>query len=226
MIDNTTQQPTLAHFATPIRHPARYSDALLPVMAQYLTPGMRVLDPFAGVGTIQRLSFTGAKFFTGEIEYRVCEHSAGTRRVCADAQLLPFASESVDAVMTSPTYGNRMADTFVDGSERNTYTAAFGFSLHENNAGAMQWGLRYQWLHEGAYKQCYRVLKQNGLMVVNVSDHIRDGERVYVARWHYATLSKIGFDHIVTHEIKTPRNRKGQNGNARVESEYIFVFRK
>ena len=221
-----TSQPTLELFAPPIRHPARYSPDLLRVMSRYLTPGMRVLDPFGGVGTINRLAFTGAKFFTGEIEYRVCEHSAGTRRVCADAQMLPFASESFDAVFTSPTYGNRMADTYTDESNRNTYTAAFGFDLHANNTGAMQWGLQYRWIHDGTYKQCYRVLKQNGLMVVNVSDHIRDGERVNVARWHLATLHEIGFDHITTHDISTPRNRKGQNGNARVECEYIFVFRK
>ena len=43
----------LPTFAEPIRHPARYSDALLPVMAPYLANGMLVLDPFGGVGGIK-----------------------------------------------------------------------------------------------------------------------------------------------------------------------------
>jgi len=221
-----TNAPTLPTFDAPLRHPARYSDALLPVMAQYLRPGMRVLDPFGGVGTINRLAYTGAKFYTGEIEYSVCAQSAGTRRACADAQMLPFASESFDAICTSPTYGNRMADKFTDDSWRNTYTASFGFTLHKDNSGAMQWGVPYQWLHQCAYKQCMRVLKPGGLMLVNVSDHIRDGERVHVAKWHFDTLRAIGFQHLTTHEIKTPRNRMGQNGAARVECEYIFVMQK
>ena len=42
---------TLPHFAAPIRHPARYSDAILQTMARYLRAGWLVLDPFAGAGT-------------------------------------------------------------------------------------------------------------------------------------------------------------------------------
>ena len=175
------QAPTLPGFAKPIRHPARYSDALLPVMAQYLKAGMLVLDPFGGVGGVNRMAYTGARFVTGEIEILVCEHSAGLRRTCADAQALPFAGESFDAVCTSPTYGNRMADTYVDDSERNTYTAAFGFDLHPQNSGAMQWGSEYRALHARAYAECWRVLKPGGLLIVNVSDHIRDRKVVRVS---------------------------------------------
>ncbi len=219
-----TNQTLLASFAPPIRHPARYSAALLPVMAQYLKPGMRVLDPFGGVGTIHRMAYTGATFFTGEIEYRVCEHSAGSRRVCADAQSMPFASETFDAICTSPTYGNRMADTYVDESERNTYTAAFGFALHPANAGAMQWGKAYRELHRLVYAEARRVLKSGGVIIVNVSDHIRDGKQIPVATWHNITLRELDFEIVATHSIHTPRNRKGQNGAARVGVEYVFAF--
>lgn len=216
----------LPTFAPPIRHPAKYSDALLPIMAQYLAPGMLVLDPFGGVGGVNRMAYTGAHFVTVEIEYRVCEHSAGSRRVCADAQTLPFASETFDAICTSPTYGNRMADTYTDDSERNTYTAGFGFTLHPCNSGAMQWGDAYRNVHERAYYESLRVIKPGGLMICNISDHIRDGKTVRVSQWHFAMLRAIGMKHIVTHNIATPRNRKGQNGAARVEVEHIFVFEK
>ena len=216
----------LPTFAEPIRHPARYSDALLPVMAQYLANGMLVLNPFGGVGGINRMAYTGAHFVTVEIEERVCVHSAGSRRVCADAQALPFASETFDAICTSPTYGNRMADTYVDESERNTYTAAFGFELHPHNSGRMQWGHAYRTLHQIIYAECYRTLKKGARLIVNISDHIRDGKQLPVAAWHYLALDELGFYPMHTHDVPTPRNRKGQNGAARVEVEHVFVFEK
>lgn len=221
--------PTLPTFATPLKHPARYTPALLHVIAQYLKPGMLVLDPFGGVGTLNKLAYTGAKIFTGELEFKVCEHSAGLRRVCADAQNLPYTTASLDAIVTSPTYGNRMADDPSNWSpdwQWNTYTSGFGFKLHPSNSGALNWGKKYRGLHAAAYLECWRVLKPSGLMIVNISDHIRDHERVYVSKWTFDTLVDLGFQYRKCHAVKTPRMTFGANHTARTACEYIFVFEK
>mgnify|MGYP000212145934 CR=1 FL=1 len=216
----------LPTFTKPARHPARYSVALLPVMAQYLQPHWRVLDPFGGVGGLAKLAHTGTRIVIGELEFPIIQQAAGKRRVNANAVALPFADDSFDAIATSPTYGNRMADTYTDDSRRNTYTAAFGFALHPQNSGAIQWGPRYRILHRTAWDEAARVLKPRGLFVLNISNHIRDGREINVAAWHCETLKSLGLHLQTTHTIPTPRNRYGANGEKRAPCEYIFVFQK
>ena len=104
------------------RHPARYSDALLPVMARYLIGCRRVLDPFGGVGGVFRLSawLPGAELQAVEIEP---EWAAADPRITLGSALsLPWAAGYFDAVATSPAYGNRMADHHDarDGSRRSS----------------------------------------------------------------------------------------------------------
>ncbi len=220
------QNPPLPTFTQPARHPARYSAALLPIMARYFDANMRVLDPFGGVGGLAKLSSTGAHIIIGELEYTILAQAQGKHRVNANAIALPFADESFDAIATSPTYGNRMADTYTDGSRRNTYTAAFGFTLHPQNSGILQWGNAYRLLHRTAWDEAIRVLKPRGIFLLNISDHIRDGERIPVAQWHYDTLKSLSLRHIATHDIATPRNRYGANHDKRVPCEFIYVFQK
>jgi tRNA G10 N-methylase Trm11 len=183
-------QATLPIFAQPIRHPARFSAALLPIMARYLGAGWLVLDPFAGLGGLARLGVTGARFVLNEIEWNVIANAQGKRRVAGNALTLPFAAETFDAVVTSPTYGNRMADHHRarDASRRNTYFHAFGGALHCDNTGLLQFGAAYCERHARAWSEAARVLKRGGLLVLNVSDHIRDGRRVYVSKWHHDML--------------------------------------
>src|SRR5581483_8994857 len=189
-----TNQATLPQFRAPIRHPARFSDALLPIMARYLRAGWLVLDPFAGVGGLARLGLTGARFVLHEIEWNVITQGQGKCRVAGNALNLPFAAETFDAVVTSPTYGNRMADHHRarDASRRNTYFHAFGGALRCENTGLLQFGAAYCERHAQAWRETARVLKRGGLFLLNVSDHIRDGRRVYVSKWHLETVRGMG----------------------------------
>ncbi|OQY87161.1 MAG: hypothetical protein B6D41_12320 [Chloroflexi bacterium UTCFX4] len=221
-------QIRLPQFAKPIRHPARYSDALLPIMAQYLRAGWLVLDPFAGVGGLAKLGFTGARFVLNEIEWNVIAQAQGKCRVMGNALTLPFAAETFDAVVTSPTYGNRMADHHRarDASKRNTYYHAFGGELHGDNTGLLQFGAAYCERHARAWGEAKRVLKRGGLFLLNVSNHIRGGRQVDVSQWHVETLCGMGLRWRASHCIPTPRNRFGAHGNLRCECEYVFVFEK
>jgi len=223
----TDSQCVLPMLTTPIRHPARYTHAILETIAPYLKKGWRVLDPFAGVGGLARLGYTGARVYLNELEPVCISQAAGGCRVNGNAFALPFAGETFDAVATSPTYGNRIADHHQarDASRRNTYFHALG-ALHPDNTGLLHFGAAYCERHTRAWCEAHRVLKVGGLFLLNVSDHIRAGQRVYVSKWHYDTARAVGFRLLACHAVKTPRNRYGANGQLRCPVEYIFVFQK
>ena len=214
------------------RHPAKYSDSIIPVLARELDGCKRVYDPFAGTGKIANIMDHG---FDGEIYCCEIEPEWAhiDRRITAwficDAEHTSFIQdEFFDAICTSPTYGNRMADHFEarDGSRRITYRHYLERPLHPENTGRMQWGKRYREKHEAVYAELYRVLKPGGLFVLNVSDHIRGGKIVRVSDWHLETLKALGFSLIRSHAVETPRMRMGANHDLRVPHENVYTLQK
>src|SRR5690606_17672076 len=105
-----------------------------------------------------------------------------------------------------------------------TYRHCLGRPLNEENTGKMQWGGKYRQKHIEIYKECLRVLKPNGLMIVNVSDHIRKGEVVNVVKWHKEALTNLGMKLIDENKIHTPRMRFGKDTTSRVQHESILVL--
>lgn len=87
------------------RHPAKYSDPILEKLKLFVLPEHRVLDPFAGVGRVHELD---ADTWGVEIEPEWA--AAHPKTIVGNALMLPFKDKSFDAVVTSCTYGNRMAD--------------------------------------------------------------------------------------------------------------------
>jgi len=204
------------------KHPAKYSDALLPIFEKELEGYDRVLDPFAGTGKIREVR-PDAELL--EIEPEWAEIRGAT---VGDALDMPWPDGSFDAVCTSPTYANRMADhhNARDASKRNTYRHTLGRELHPNNSGKLQWGHKYRLFHFIAWKEVKRVLRPDGKFILNISDHIRKGKVVPVAHFHKMLLILIGFDLVKEYRIETPRQRQGENGKLRVDHEMIYVFRK
>lgn len=94
-------------------HPAKFSSPILDLIDTILPIDARVLDPFAGVGLIHNLCRRSVAI---ELEHEWAEdaHSIvegmGQATVVANALQLPFRDGSWPWVVTSPTYGNRMAD--------------------------------------------------------------------------------------------------------------------
>jgi tRNA G10 N-methylase Trm11 len=216
-----------------IKHPATYSTKFIPIFAELLINKRTVLDPFGGIGKlaeIKKHGYTG-KIICNEIESEWVAHS--THQVdqwnIGDAQDLSWLEDSsIEAICTSPTYGNRMADSFVakDTSKRITYTHYLGRKLSKSNTGAMQWGDKYRAVHQQVYSECYRVLKNDGLMIVNISNHIRKGIEIDVVQWHESCLKNHGLTLIEHRKISTPRMGFGSNGNIRVKTESILIFEK
>lgn len=215
-----------------VNHPAKYSQEFIPIFFKELKEYNNVLDPFAGtgrIGLIKNYGFTG-KIYANELEpewLKENKYNCDVLTYC-DAEFLPYESSFFDAICTSPTYGNRMADCHnaKDNSKRNTYTHCLGHKLNDENTGKLQWGNKYREKHQKIYKELYRVLKDNGIFVINISNHIRKGVEIDVCGWTTECLQAIGFVNIKEYNIKTKRNKFGRNGNVRVENEKIIIFKK
>jgi hypothetical protein len=217
-----------------VDHPARYSAPILARLAELLDVEARAigrpvvaLDVFAGAGGIHRLARSNVATVGLELEMEWCRATSGPT-VNGDATRLPIRAGSVDLIVTSPVYGNRMSDHHEarDGSRRVTYRHLLGRPLSPNNAGAMQWGDDYRALHLAAWAEALRVLRPGGLLLCNVKDHTRKGVVMPVVLWHRSALDGLGFAIEAVEAVSTRGMRLGANREARADGEAIIRARK
>ena len=237
-------------------HPAMFSRELIEPLAATIRGRRKVLDPFAGTGRIHTVAeAAGVPRSTGielEEEWANLDAFPGPKRlqIAGDSLVvLPtFRAGTFDAVLTSPAYGNRMADKHeakdsckrCDGagvigasecrickgtglSRRNTYRHRLGRPLSENNGGGLQWGTEYRDLHRAIWAASSRVLSPGGVFVVNCSNHIRLGQVIDVCAWHKDVLLELGLSLVEVIEVETRRQRHGANHHLRVAGEQIIV---
>lgn len=215
-----------------IKHPAVYTDKFIPIFAEHLQGYNKVYDPFAGTGKISLIREFGwsGDLYCSEIEPEWTHRYSGINHwFIGDSSKTSFIKDGFfDAICTSPTYGNRMADHFEarDSSKRITYRHRLGRVLSEDNTGRMQWGEKYKNKHQEIYTEVLRTLRSGGLFILNISDHIRAGRVIPVSQWHVALLINLGC--IVEKEIniETQRMGFGANAKARVDTELICILRK
>lgn len=227
---NERRRPTKKVYETGVSHPAVFSDGILPVLASLIdSTHARILDPFAGVGRVhelRKLVDWDVETVGVELEKEWADLHPDTHQ--GNALVLEYADSCFDAVVTSPTYGNRLADNHIarDDSVRRSYTHDLGRQLDKDNSGAMQWGSSYRDFHRAAWLESKRVLRPNGRLVLNISDHIRQKQRQYVSSWHAETLLGMGFVLADSSRVVTPRLRSGSHSSSRVASELVLAFDK
>lgn len=208
-----------------VSHPARFSDPLFPVFRDLLAGYHRVLDPFAGTGRIHELR---PEWETWGVEIEPEWATLSPFTVVGNALFLPFPDASFDAVVTSPSYANRLADHHraVDPHLRRSYTHDLGRALHPQNSGAMQWGSPYRNLHRRAWGQAERVLRPGGRLVLNIKDHIRRDQWQDVVAWHLRFLVGLRLVPVAIRPVVTSALRQGANAEARVDAEMVLAFDK
>lgn len=199
---------------------------------------LHLLDPFGGVGGIHRVVVQGVSTTTIEIEeewweesYKLSKNLPGHYSILAD--FFEWARDvdgSYDIVVTSPTYGNRMADHHVpspeDVSVRNTYTHVLGRQPSEGSSSTMQWGDEYRQFHARFIRTTSTILAPGGLFLLNVSDHIRKGVKQPVVAWYKGQLRLNRFELVEDIVIPTKRLKMGANSESRVDGEHLLVARK
>lgn len=224
---------------TPAPHPAKFSESIIDRIGRYLDSiGFEgaILDPFAGVGRVHLLADSPHPRVTFGVELEPEWAAHHPRTIVGDVMRLRelgFNPGEMDAIVTSPVYGNRMSDDHTpspsDTSRRNTYKHTLGRDLTEGSAAVLQWGpsarkrTEYQDFHRAAWQVVVEALAVDGLFVLNISDHIRGGKRMRVTAWHKATLAKLGIEWVDEIRVDTPRQKMGANGDVRVEYESILI---
>lgn len=215
-----------------VKHPAVYTDSFIPIFAKHLNGFSNVYDPFGGTGKIALIKEHGfnGEIYCSEIEPEWTNQYDGVDYwfICDSAKTSFIKNEFFEAICTSPTYGNRMADHFEakDSSKRITYRHGLGRKLTDGNTGKQQWGNSYKNKHIEIYNELFRVLKPEGTFILNISDHIRAGKIIEVSKWHKEALESIGFNLIESISVPTRRMGFGENSHLRVQNENIFIFKK
>jgi tRNA G10 N-methylase Trm11 len=145
-----------------------------------------------------------------------------------NALRLPWRKPCFDAIATSPTYGNRLADSYEasDPEARRSYRFDLGRPLHDDNSGALQWGDAYRKFHERAWSEALRVLRPGGRFVLNIKDHIRDGKWQDVAAWHVACLQREGLTIAAIRPVITSGQKLGSNSDVRSDAELLIAMDK
>lgn len=218
----------------PKAHPATFSDAILAAIARHLvavgTPAV-VVDPFAGTGRVHELrALAGVESTVGvELEPEWASLHHGT--IVGDALRLTeyVGTGTVDAIVTSPTYGNRMADhhNATDDSVRLTYRHTLGRELTNGNSGAMQWGEAYRAFHRAAWREVVAALRPGGTFTLNCKNHVRRGVEQLVTEWHLDFLEQhCGLVPVVVDRVPTRGVMAGANADKRAPFETVATFRK
>ena len=181
------------------KHCAKFTAAELDTVRVLLghSNGQRLLDPFAGTGGVHALTDRGYRTVGIELEPEWADQHERTRvGNSRDLAKLGFADECCNVVVTSPAYGNRMADNDVAGPHRGhvrNYATYLGRSLTEGSGASLGFTeAEYEELHQAVWSECVRILVPGGRFVLVCKDFVHAGVAHMPTGWHVNTLLALG----------------------------------
>lgn len=212
-----------------IKHPAKYTDSFIPIFADIIRRYKisSVLDVFGGtgkIGKVKKLLDFDVRIVSNDIEQEWAMQ--GKDNGCddclnLDAENLETVGEgSYDSVITSPTYGNGMASK--SPGAVYTYTKYLGRALDPENTGGVMFGKNYKDKHLRCLGEIKRVIKKQGILVLNLKNFYARGTMVDLVGWWKCSCESLGFS--LLEEIKVPTKGYGIFGNKLVGHEHILVY--
>lgn len=204
-------------------HPAKFSPVILDAIEEVLDARDfqgTILDPFAGGGGIHKLASGNRSTVGIELEPEWASE-ATINGDCLNVMAEHHAyGARYDAIITSPSYGNRLADKDMRPSCAGTYMKGLGREASPGSSCHMQWGTAYRVFHMDAWVLATSL--DPHLFILNIKDHYRGFERQHVAGWHIRTLATMGWR--VTDIVAVPTPSLKYGVNTRRCSELVIVM--
>lgn len=243
------------------KFPAKFSAPILEQIALELRARLimgTVLDPYGGIGGIHALrdAVPGLDTVAVEIEPEFAACHPDT--LCGDSRLLGEVlgdrAGTITAVVTSPDYGNRLADQYLgsenekcrrcDGFGTNTdgdrcsncagsgkapsrrmgYAIALGRKCDPRSGARYQFGKKYRDLHLGILGAVVDTVPPGTLLIYNVSSSIAEKGYRPVMEWWVTEIARRA-DIKALVPIETDRLKFGANYDARVPAEHLIIAR-
>lgn len=237
-----------------VSHPAPFSDSIMGVLKDLIFDWEGpILDPYAGIGRVHELGRDDTYGIEIEEEWAATHDHT----VWADSSTLALpAVGDVDGycsvldkstnvrgniarpngIVTSPDYGNRMADQYLGTPEerrlrdeegvmprRRSYAISLGRQVSDGSAARYPFGPGYQGTHREIFTAVTGVCNPGARLALNVSDHFAAYTRIYVTSWWVEMIASLGWYVERMIPVGTRRFRDGANSDLRVDAESIIV---
>lgn len=236
-------------------HPAPFSASIMDVLAELIRdwPGP-ILDPYAGIGRVHELG----RDDTWGIEIEEPWADAHERTIWGDSSTARLALFSPPggvcisgrhipepkAIVTSPDYGNRMADQYLGTPEeqrkraehgetprRRSYAISLGRKVSEGSSARYAFGEAYKAQHRRIFTAVTSVCLPDAKLALNVSDFYKtlssgaEPQRIHVVSFWVELIAELGWVVEGLIPVGTRRFRDGANSDLRVDEETIVVAR-
>jgi len=219
----------------PRPHHTRYNKAVIDAIVARIGESKRILDPMAGtferIRELEKKELGWHQVYGIELEEEWVSSYPHPRFQQGDARDMPFGDEFFDCIVVSPSYGNRDSDRtgeWWDNADRKTYAAALGRNVSAESLCVPFESDAYKRGHVLAWAECVRVLKVDGLFVINLKNHVKAGVIVPVSQWHRNVLrDTLRMTEIDDTSVPVSGRHSGANAAVRAESvEKVYFYQK
>ncbi len=209
-------------------HPAKYSTELLPVLAKYCYGD--IIDIMGGTGKAGLLKQFNEKIKTVTINELESEWAIQAKQNGVDTIITGDArtvTGRFNVIVTSPPYGNRLADNFKPSqhdSKRRMYAGDLGRAPSNGSTCCSHFGRGYESQMIDIISRAIKNIIHDRI-VWNTSNFIRDFKEVDIFSFYKRVFESLGYKIVARERVSTKRHRGvGANTHLRVEYEDIVAW--